>query len=113
MNESRYPFAITIVEFLDDMHLILLKSRFDVCSECQVTVLSKLDFKKVFVKRIDFRGKNVHQLDLNPRPPECKSAALPIELYDCGFRWNAAQVFSTSSSSTRCRMQADHHINLR
>ena len=40
MNESRYQLAINIFEFQDDMHSILLKSRFDVYLECQVTVLS-------------------------------------------------------------------------
>ena len=29
----------------------------------------------------------VHQLESNPRPPECKSVTLPIELYGCGFQW--------------------------
>ena len=51
--------------------------------------------------------KTVHQLDLNPRSPECKSAAL---LYGCGFRWNVAEVFSTLIS-TRCRTQSDNRIN--
>ena len=30
-------------------------------------------------------------MDSNPQPPECKSVALPIELYGCGFRWNVAE----------------------
>ena len=47
---------------------------------CQATVLSKLNFKNVYAKSIDFRKKkSVHQRDSNPRPPECKSVALPIE----------------------------------
>ena len=50
-------------------------------------MLSKLNFKKnVYPKSIDFRKKKlVHQQDSNPRPPECKSVALPIEPYGCGF----------------------------
>ena len=55
----------------------------------------------MYAKSIDFRKKSVHQLDSNLQPPECKSVALPIELYGCGFRWNVARVFSTSLSSTR------------
>jgi len=51
MNESRYPLAITIVEFPDDVHLISLKFHFDACLECQVTVLSKLGFKKCVCKK--------------------------------------------------------------
>ena len=63
------------------------------------------EFKKnVYAKVLIFEEKkSVHQLDSNPRPPECKSVALPIEPYGCGFRWNFARVFSTSSSSTHCR----------
>ena len=56
-NESRYPLAISIVEFPNDVRLILHKSRFDVCLECQVTVLSKLDFKNVYEKVSIFRKK--------------------------------------------------------
>ena len=36
----------------------------------------------------------------------------PLSYLRCGFQWNVARVFSTSSSSS-CRMQADHHINSR
>ena len=32
-----------------------------------------------------FKKKSVKQLDSNPRPPESKSVALPIEPYSCGF----------------------------
>ena len=65
----------------------------------------------MFAKVLIFK-KSVHQLDSNPRLPECKLVALPIELYGCGFWWNVAQVFSTSSSSSGCRTQADHRIDL-
>jgi len=77
---------------------ISLKSRFNACFECEVTVLSKLNSKKRVCISIDIQKKNVHHLDSDPRPPECKSVALPIEPYGCGFQWNVAQVFSTSSS---------------
>ena len=40
-----------------------------------------------------------------------QSVALPIELYGCSFQWNVARVFSTSSSSSSFRMQADHRID--
>ena len=46
-----------LLTFPDDVHLILLKSRFDVCMECQVTVLSKRNSKNVFAKSIDFQKK--------------------------------------------------------
>ena len=48
-NKSRYPLAMIIIKFTDGMHLISLKSCFDACLECQVTVLSKLNFKKVLI----------------------------------------------------------------
>ena len=50
--------------------------------------------------------KSVHQLDLNPPPPECKSAALPIELYGCGFRWNVAQfsLLLRLQPTTECKL---------
>ena len=41
--------------------------------------------KNVYEKSIDFGKTSVHKLDLNPRPPKCRSAALSIELYGCGF----------------------------
>ena len=47
------------------------------------------------------KKKTVHQLDSNPRPPECMSVALPIEPYGCVY---VAWVFSTSSPSTRCNL---------
>ena len=92
------------------MRSISLKSRFDACLQCEVTVLSKLNLKNVFAKVLILKKKSVHHLDSNPRPPECKSVALAIEPYGCGFRWNVARVFSTSSSSSGCRTQADHRI---
>jgi len=65
------------------VHLISLKSCFDVC---QVTVLSKLDFKKRVCKSIDFQKKKEYALpEFEPANPERKSAALPIELYGCVF----------------------------
>jgi len=67
--------------------------------------------KNVYAKSIDLQKKNVYQLDSNLRPSECNSVILPIEPYGCGFRWNVAQVSSTSSSSIYCRMQSDHRIN--
>ena len=51
----------------------------------------------------------MHQLDSNPRPPECKSVAVPIELYGCGLRWNVAQVFSTSSAEEHNLITAFTH----
>ena len=57
--------------------------------------------------------KSVYQLDLNLQPPECKSAALPIELYVLWFSMeHVARIFSTSLPSICCQMQADHRINL-
>ena len=45
----------------------------------------------MYAKSIDVREKkSVHLRDLNPRPTECKSVALPIEPYGCGFGWNIA-----------------------
>ena len=41
-----------------------------------------------------FEKKSVYQLDLNPQ-------------VGCGFQWNVALVFPTSSSSTHCRTQSD------
>ena len=43
-------------------------------------------------KVLIFEQKTVHQLESNLRPPECKSVALPIEPYGCGFQWNVARV---------------------
>jgi len=51
MKESRYPLAITIVNFPDDVHLISLKSCLDACL-CQVTVLSKLNLKKTYMQKV-------------------------------------------------------------
>ena len=89
----------------------VFKSRFDVCLECEVTVLSMLNSKKCVCKKYWYSKKK--SLDSIPGPPECKSVALPIELSVLWFRWNVAQVFSTSSSSSSCRTQADCHIDLR
>ena len=36
------------------------------------------------------KKKTVSQLDLNPQLPECKSVALLIEPYGCGFQWNGS-----------------------
>ena len=89
-------------KFPDEVHSILLKSHFNACLESQKRVCKMYWFSE---------KKSIHQLDSNPQPPECKSVALPIEPYGCGFRWNVARVFSTSSSSTRCRTQSDHRIH--
>ena len=59
MNESRYPLAITIVKFSDDVHLILLKSHFDVCLECQVTVL-EAGLEKTCMQRVLIFEKKVY-----------------------------------------------------
>ena len=77
--------------------LISLKSRFDVRLECQVIVLSKLNFKKMCMQKVLIFEKTKI---CSPAgfEPECKSVALPIEPYGCGFGWNVARVFSTSSS---------------
>ena len=101
MNQSSYQLAINIFEFPDYICC------FDACLECKVTVLSKLNSK------ITCLHKSVHHLDSSPRPPECKSIALPIEPYGCGFWWNVARVFSTSSSLSDSRTQADHRIDSR
>ena len=47
--------------------------------------------------------KSAHQLDSNPWPPECKSTALPIELYGCGFWWNVAQILRLQPSA-ECKL---------
>ena len=39
----------------------------------------------MFAKVLILKKKAVHHLDLNLRPPECKSVVLPIEPYGCGF----------------------------
>jgi len=51
MKESRYPLAINIFKFPYDVHLISLKSHFDACWECQVTVLKKYVRKKYWFLR--------------------------------------------------------------
>ena len=51
-NESSYQFAINIFKFPDDVRLVSLKSHFIVCLECQVTVLSKQNFKKRVCKSL-------------------------------------------------------------
>ena len=72
----------------------------------------KANSKKHVCKKYWYsKKKTVYHLDLNLRPPECKSVALPIELYGCGFQWNVARAFSTSSSSSGCRTQVDHCID--
>ena len=127
MYKSRYPSQMACIQFCSSPISMLFYSitalqcpALKVCSnmccsntclECQVTVLSKLDFNKCVCKSINFRKKSVHHLNSNLRPPERKSAALPIELYGCGFRWNVARVFSTSLSSTCCSTQSDHCFN--
>ena len=94
------------IEFPAGVRLILLKSHFDACLECQVTVLSKLNFKKRACKSMIFK-KFVCQLDSNLWPPECKSIALPIELcvlwfsMECCLNFLHFFVFN---------MQADHQI---
>jgi len=59
MKESRYPLAITIVKFPDDVCLILLKSHFNACLECQIKVLLKLNLKNLYTKSIDFQKKKI------------------------------------------------------
>ena len=56
MNKSRYHLAINIIEFPDDMRLILLKSCSNACLECQVTV-AELKKKHMYAKSIDFQKK--------------------------------------------------------
>ena len=49
-HKSRYPLAINIFKFPDDVHLFSLMSCFDACLECQVTVNSiKAEFLKKHV----------------------------------------------------------------
>ena len=45
----------------------------------------KAVFYKTCMQKVFIFKQSVHQQDLNLRPPECKSAALPIELYGCSF----------------------------
>ena len=54
-------------EFPDEVRLILLKSLFDACLECQVTVVSKLNFKKRVCKKYWFsRKKNFSPAGFKP-----------------------------------------------
>jgi len=67
MNKSSYQLATNIFEFPDDVRSILLKSHFDACLECQVTVLSKLNLKKnVYAKSINFRKKIYSPTEFKP-----------------------------------------------
>ena len=61
----------------------------------------------MYAKSIDFRKRNLFSSWI--RTPDLLNASqfvLPIEPYSCGFQWNVARVFSTSSSSTRCIITA-------
>ena len=60
-----------MVEFPDDVCLILLKSHFVVCLECQITVLYSWTFKNVYVKIIDFWKKKsvIYDTQISPRNP--------------------------------------------
>jgi len=91
-NKSRYPLAINIFEFPDDdVHLILLKSHFNACLECQGTVLRKLKFKSVHAKSIIFGGKMYTNWDSNSLPHACESFALTTALYVLSsLQWNVA-----------------------
>ena len=76
MNESSYQLAINIFEFPEDVHLILL-----VPFHCVLVMPSNIvinaEFKKICVRKsIDFQKKSVHQLDSNPRPPDCSDYPL-------------------------------------
>ena len=55
-------------EFPDEVRLILLKSLFDACLECQVTVVSKLNFKKRVCKKYWFleKKKNCSPTEFEP-----------------------------------------------
>ena len=97
--KGQIPLAINIFKFPDDMHLILLKSCFDVCLECQVTVLSKLNSKKRVFKKYWYSKKSVHQLDSSPQPPECKSVALPNELSVLWFLMECCLSFSLQAAA--------------
>ena len=65
------------------MHLISLKSHLDACLGCQVTVAQSWVKKKKHA--CNFWKISVYHMESNPRPPECKSVALPIELYVPSF----------------------------
>ena len=55
-------------------------------------------------KGIDLKKKCVHQLDLNPPPPEYKSVALPIELSVLWFSMECCSSFLHLHSS------AEHNL---
>ena len=92
-NKSSYWLAISIFEFPDDVHSILLKSSFDACLEYHLTVPAKLNLKKnMYAKCIDYQKKTIRQLDLNPPPPESKWVALAVELSVLWFWGNVARL---------------------
>ena len=63
-----------------------------------------LNLKNVYTKVLIFEiKKSVHQLDSNLQPPECKSVALPIEPYGCGFQWNVTPLL-------RLQPAAEHNL---
>ena len=110
-KQSRYPLAINITKFPDDVRLISLKSCFNVCLECQVIVLSKMNFFLMYIQKEWFsKKKSVHQFKICNHL-NASQLHYPLSYLCCGFQWNVVQVFSTSLSSTRRRMQSDHHIH--
>ena len=97
-------------QFPDDVHLISLKSHFEACLECQVTVLRKLKFKKRECKMYNFREKKiVHQLGFK-LPTSCLRVSYSNNCTICAL-WFAMECCSASSSSTRCRAQTECHVN--
>ena len=75
----------------------------------------KAKFKKnLYAKSIDFqkKKKNLFTSWIQACNLNASQLLYPLSYLCCGFRCIFAQVFSTSSSPTRCRMPADHHIPL-
>jgi len=73
-------------------------------------IKAELKKKNVYAKSIDFRKKIC-----SPPGFEPTTSWMQVSYSNnwAGFWWNVARGFSTSSSSTRCRTQSDHCINLR
>ena len=76
------------------MHLILLCFHFDACLECQVTVISKLNFKKnVNAKHMIFKKKSVTSWIWTRDLLNASQLHYPSSYLCCGFQWNVARVF--------------------
>jgi len=64
----------------------------------------------VFAKIIDIQKKICYYLDSNPRPPKCKSVALPIELYGCGLQWNISPLLRPQAAVEHKLITALTHV---